>query len=231
MAATFSGDGILQFENANSLRSYPFAEDTELVSTDGRTPPEGAIVDMHLMVPVGGGLKAELASLHLSRSMVSACVRIVADGSTRGALSVAVGADNFKPYTPFRLEKLAGTEDMGGIITFGDIELPHTPETYFFSDVEVHQGCITGFDPPRLRSIFDPRSGESARGDVRIVFSGYVDAKRDGRSVKLVLGADGGELSSRCARELPLNGCGAEPIMSINNVRPDSEGRIVLWFH
>ena len=151
MAATFSGNGVMQFENVNLLRSYPFAENAVLTSTDGRTLPDGAIVDMRLVLPYSESVSAELASVHLSTGMVSACVRIVDSGRTVAALSATISAANFKPYTPFRMEKLAGAEDVGGIVTFGDVEMPFSPETYFFSSVKVHPGCIVAFTPPKLR--------------------------------------------------------------------------------
>ena len=78
----------------------------------------------------------------------------------------------------------------------------------------------------------DRRSGESLSGDVQIDFSGYVNSEKSGKSFRLALD-DGAsvELASECAKVSGADACGATPIVSINGVRPDENGNIVLWFH
>lgn len=232
-----------QFENSNSLRLYPFSSGSTLVDSTGRELPAGAVVDVRLVVPAsfqkpesfseGNVPEAYMTSFHVSKSMVSAC--FVSGGA---ALSVTVGADEFKPYFPYRLEKLAGSEDIGGVVTFGDIEFPGFPETYFMKDAEgnrtaaIHRCCVVSAKPPALRRFVDRRSGESLSGDVQIDFSGYVNAEKSGKSFHLSL-EDGAavELASECAKVSGADACGATPIISINGVRPDENGNIVLWFH
>lgn len=236
-----------QFENENSLRMYPFSEGSSLADKDGRVLSRDAIVDLHIVAPYRLGDRpgavdvdgnrlpsASLSSLHVSSSMVSACFRC-----GKSALSVTVARENFIPYFPYRLEKLAGTEDAGGLVTFGDIDFPGFPETYLFRDrfdgdvgVVVHPCCIAVAEPPALKRFIDPRSGESVTGDVEIDFSGYVRSERSGKSFLLSLeeGADA-ELASECAKSSGADACGATPIVSINGVRPDENGNIVLWFH
>ena len=235
-----------QFENANSLRLYPFAEGASLLDENGREMSRDVIVDLHIVAPANLGDPSEiisgqdalpvvaLSSLHLSSHMVSACFKC---GNV--AMSVTVAKENFKPYFPYRLEKLAGSEDVGGIVTFGDIAFPGFPETYFFRNrfdgdvgVVVHPCCVAVAKPPALRSFVDPRSGEKLSGDVEIGFSGYVKSERSGKSFALSLedGADV-ELASECAKANGVGACGATPIVSINGVHPDEDGNIVLWFH
>ena len=246
MADAWPGIGMAaaQFENVNSLRLYPFAEGSSLADRDGVEIPMGAIADLHLAVPCpmrarGPGFspsgadapEARLSSLHLSRAMVSACFTSW-NGSERGALSVIVPGGSFRPYFPYALRPLAGSSGMGGAVAFGDVELPEIPETHFLDSAVVHPCCVTAVRPPGLRGFFDPRSGESVSGDVGVWFSGYVDAARDGGSISLSL-KDGGAaaLASECARASGRDVCGATPIESINGVRPDADGNLVLWFH
>ena len=235
-----------QFENENALRLYPFANGSSLVDKDGKELSRDAIVDLHVVAPANLDSPAEilsddeslpkvsLTSFHVSNHMVSACFRC-----GDAALSVTVSKDAFSPYTPYRLEKLAGSEDVGGIVTFGDIEFPGFPETYFFRDrfdgdigVVVHPCCVAAAKPPALRCFVDPRSGERVSGDVEIDFSGYVRSEKDGKSFRLLLEEGAGvELASECAKVSGADACGATPIVSINGVRPDENGNIVLWFH
>jgi len=237
-----------QFENVNAIRKFPFADDAVLVDREGRELPSDAIVDLHMFVPADfpnpQQMSAEdlpvvrMTSLHLSESMVSACFVSEYGGKTSAA-SVTVSADGFMPYFPYRLRPLAGTQDMGGVVSFGDVfsgfggmDISGLPETYFFDDARIHPCQVICAKPAGLRSFVDPRTGEKVSGNVEIVFSGYVNASRDGNSVGLEL-AEGGdvELASECAKATGADVCGATPIVSINGIRPDANGNIVLWFH
>ena len=220
-----------QFENVNSLRDYPFASGSSLVDRYGRELSRDVVVDVHMVVPgVEMQPNVKLTSVHLSPYMVSAC--FTAFAVEVGALSVTVARDNFVPYTPFPMNRLAGSRDIGGVVTFGDIQFPGIPETYFLDNADVHPCCFAEHNPAYLRKFVDPRSGESISGDVRIDFSGYIEAHRSGRTVALSL-SDGADviLSSECAAVTGPEACGATPIVSINGVRPDADGNIVLWFH
>lgn len=239
--------GIAQFENVNSLRSYPFEDGCDLSCRDSSEMPAGAIVDAHFVVPCGspdessesssgpeGGAflpSVRLSSFHMSRHMVSACF-VSEGGKTGAALSVTVASENFRPYYPYRLEQLSGTEDAGGVVVFGDLELPDFPRTYFPNCAKIHGGCVSPARPPALRRIVDPRSGESVSGDVGIDFSGHVSTSKSGNLFSLSLEeGSGSELASECAMVSGDDACGATPIRSINGIRPDDDGNIVLWFH
>lgn len=232
-----------QFENANALRNYPFREGCALVDDLGRKLPRNVIADLRMFVPadVQNGVPSEfpevrMTSVHLSQSMVSVCFSSKF-GEALSALSVTVAAGSLKPYFPYRMEKLAGSHDIGGVVTFGEMELPGMPETYRFNpsagNTDVHPCCIAACKPAALRSFFDKRSKERVSGDVQIDFSGYVDVERSGKSFRLSL-EDGAadELASRCDElEGGVGVCGATSIKTINGIRPDEDGNIVLWFH
>ena len=235
-----------QFENVNSLRRYPFSAGSSLVDVDGKALPEDVIVDVHLVVPsfVSPGSDSSsdaqgpfdlpdvrLTSVHLTPYMVSACFVSRSSGGNV-ALSATVGRSEFVPYMPCRLECLAGSRDAGGIVTFGDFEFPGFEEAYRLESACVSPCCFSSFEPPRLRRFIDRRSGETLSGEVQVAFSGYVNATRSGNSVHLKL-ADGAaeELVTECEKYANADVCGATPLSSINGIRPDVDGNIVLWFH
>jgi hypothetical protein len=230
----FADNAVAQFENTNALRNFPFAEGCSLVDREGRELPRDIVVDVHMAVPaIGDGQSPRvwLTSVHVSPVMVSAWFRSDMGGRTN-ALSVMVARDGFAPYRPYMLEKLYGAEDIGGVVTFGNIDFPGAPETYFMDDALLHPCCVAVAKPARLRSLVDRRSGKSLSGDVRVSFSGHVSAERNGKTFELSLDSgSAAELASECAADSGSGACGATPIVSINGVRPDSEGNIVLWFH
>lgn len=238
----FEDMAAAQFENVNGLRMYPFTDTSSLSGRNGKELGKDVIVDVHMVVPADvknpeSGMSSSnipsvrLTSVHLSPSMVSACFVSIVSGEM-DALSVTVHRENFRPYITYRLEKLSGSQDIGGIVTFGDISFPGFPENIFLDGAYIHPCCIAVAKPPMLRSFFDPRSGERISGDAEITFSGYVDASKSGRSFALSL-KDGAasELASECAKITGSEACGATPIRSINGVYPDEDGNIVLWFH
>lgn len=239
--------GDAQFENLNTLRSYPFVDGCDMACNGNSEFPMDAIADAHFVAPaVIGNDSSEsssdsfgyeclptvrLSSLHMSVGMISACFTSRC-GSDISALSVTVTRDRFVPYYPYRLEKLAGSEDIGGVVAFGPVEFPDSPKTYFPNNAKIHGCCVSVSRPPALRKIVDPRSGDSLSGDIGIDFSGHVSAKRNGNVFALALeDGSGAELASECAMISGDDACGATPIRSINGIRPDEDGNIVLWFH
>lgn len=231
--AIYADTAVEQFENANELREYPFADGSSLVAKSGRSLPLDTIVDVSMYVPCEyvGSAVASLSSVYLSGAMVSACFKSVYGGVT-SAMSVTVSAKDFRPYIPYRMEPLAGSSDAGGSVTFGDIKFPGHPETYFLEGANIHPCCVFCAKPAGLRKITDPRSGESLSGDVRMAFSSHIKSSRNGNDFYLSLDSGSeSELASECFKPTGLDACGATPIVSINGVRPDSDGNIVLWFH
>ena len=240
--AVYEDEATIQFENANALRKYPFADGSSLMDRDGKELSRDVVVDAHVVVPADfvnpeSGMEQDalpevrLSSVHLSPYMVSACFTSKL-GTSVDALSVSVAAQNLSPYSTYRLEKLHGSSDIGGVVTFGAIELPGFPETYFLDGAVLHPCCIAMAKPAMLRRFTDLRSGDSVAGDAEIRFSGYVKSERDGKGFSLSL-EDGAaeELASECAKATGAEACGATPIRSINGVYPDAHGNIVLWFH
>lgn len=236
----YADTSVAQFENVNELRNYPFTDSSSLVDSLGRSLPADVIVDAHFFVPadVELGVPSEspvvrLSSVHMSQAMLSAC--FIADfKGTVNALSVTVSKDDFKPYFPYRLEKLIGSRDIGGIVSFGFVPFPGFPETYVLRSAEIHPCCVAACKPAGLRRIEDPRSGEHVCGDVKIEFSGYVESEKFENGYLLTVDdASALQLASKCVdSDRSESGvCGATPIKSINGIRPDEEGNIVLWFH
>lgn len=240
--SVYSDNAIAQFENVNSLRRYPFSDECSLVSRDGRELPKDVIVDAHFFVPcefgrfddgVASSLVApvRMSCVHMSPSMISVCF-VYGYENVKYALSATVATSSFKPYRPVRLERIAGTEDAGGIVTFGDVEFPGFPETYFFDSAFVHTGCVVASKPVPVRKFVDPRSGNTISGDVEVEFGNFVKASREENKFRLSLEEGAADaLASECAEANGYNTCGATPINSINGVRPDEYGNIVLWFH
>ena len=219
--------GAAKFENVNEGRSYPFADDAILNTEDGIRLPDDVLADMRLVAPAGS--VASLSSVYISPRMISLCLAVGAS-----ALSCTVSRDLFEPYVPYRLGRLAGLEDTGGVVTFGQLEFPSEPRTYRFAPgVARLADCVMAeYVPAALRRFVDARSGRMLSGDVKLDFSGYVQAERTADGLQLKLPAEAARaLLSDCDKKIQSNPCGATPVTKINGVAPDDKGRIVLWFH
>lgn len=236
---SFDRYAIAQFENMNELRSYPLVDGSRLESADGEAMPDGMLADVHVVIPssgqdpsfASGSMCAKVSSVHVSPAMVSVCVSAYRQGDLVAALAASVSMDRFVPHMPYRMSSLHGFRGCGGVVTFGDFEVPGRPVTYSIGDAVLCDACVAEIIQPAVKSFVDQRSGESASGDVSIEFSGHIEASEAEGGIKLSL-ADGSaaELVSSCAKDMQVNPCGATPIKSINGVSPDEQGRIVLWF-
>lgn len=219
---------VIQLENVNEGRSYPFADEAQI------TFDENIITDLSLVVPKGA--KAWLSSVYISSKLVSLCISIKVGDECRG-LSVIVRADAFESYSPYRLEKVGGSEDVGGMVTFGNIRFDDYstgPKSYRFAEEEVTfaPSVVMEYVPAKVRKFYDPRSGRTVSGDTTIEFSEHVVAEQGETGIKLSLkGGSNEALLPECERNAPVNACGATPITSINGVKPDKENRIAIWFH
>ena len=227
-----SADGIIQFENANEGRSYPFVDNASLVDDNGALMGEDVIVDFKAITG-DGSESAYLRTVYVSPHLVSACVSL---GSTDNAfLSVTVKREEFEPYAPYRMDNMTSLSNTGGIITFGSFEFPNVPVRHVFSRLGFFGGCVRRYVPAKVTSLVDPRTGDSVRGDVELKFSGHIVPTvtgRDDGSISLALKEGSARaLASKCDREKPVNSCGATPVTSLNGVRADEKDRIVLWFH
>lgn len=224
--------GVIQFENANEGRSYPFSDETVLEADNGLVLPDNIISDLHITAPKG--CSAKLSSVYISKHMVSVCISITKNGTNVAALSCVVKTEVFEPYIPYRLEKLTGSEDVGGVVTFGQIDFADSAGSYKYTNhqVEFADSTVLKYTPAKLRKIIDDRTGESVNGDVAIDFSAYIKASKESDGVKLSLTENARKiLLSDCDKNRVTNPCGADPIEKINGIESDSKKRIVIWFH
>lgn len=225
--------GYIQFENANEARSYPFESNSILQTLDGKILPDGLIADAHLALPVG--VTAFLSKVYISTSLVSICIKVKDELTEElAALVLTLQRSKIKPYTPYRLDKLVGCEDIGGVISLGNVDLIDQVGDFRFEDSQVkfENSVISNFVPAKVRRIIDPRTGESLSGEVNIKFSNYINVSKKDGGIDLELTPEGNiELLPACDRNKDFNACGATPITNINGVYPDEQGRIVLWFH
>lgn len=224
--------GIIQFENANEGKSYPFADNTTLMSDSGRVLDDSVVTDLHLAIPMQA--EAYLSSVYISDVMISICFKIDQEDETVSALSCTIKASEFEPYTPYRLEPLTGCEDVGGIVTFGAIDFKSESGAYRFSTnvVRLADSVVSKYAPAKLRKIIDDRTGESVTGNINLDFTSYIQAIKESDGIKLNLtkGANDALLSD-CDKNVDENPCGTTPIETINGVAADSKKRIVIWFH
>ena len=141
---------VAQFEHVNALRKFPFSDGSSRIDRYGRELPEDFLVDAHMVIPVKFGnpesgidsceWSVRMTSAHISRNMISSCFVFERSGKT-SAMSVTVASADFKPFYPYRLEKLAGTEDFGGIVTFGNV----MTSPYLFNLCAERGVCVSMF--------------------------------------------------------------------------------------
>ena len=245
---------IFQWENENSLRSFPFMEDTCLVDDNGKRLPDGIISDISVYSQnkygYGVSSKIRVSCVYLGKELVS--VSLVDKNS--GILSITLTKEDLEPWRPYMLTPLA--PGWAGYITFADFLWPDTPQTYYFSrwqDEDKEHGIpppqavldphsIFGVGGPRVEKFLDTATNQEATGFVEFVFPNIISRKiirmneldhRNGYWVYLDL-KNNDALKGPCdvlSTQSKLgNVCGVPLVSSLAGVRPDANGNIMLRF-
>jgi len=224
-----NGNGIeaLQWESGNAASSFPFEDNT---LPEGF--PVGAVVDACIVVTATekpSTAAVSLGCLHISRYMVS--VMILVDGLP--ALCRTMLAAENAAYRPLQMESLL--EGCAGTITFGGIRFDDyiTPFTWR-GKIPLSDAAVVRPVVGRLRRFFKYDTGQSTSGDVAIELPDGVSmsvTELDSGSSEVTFSANDNvreEVRSPC--ESGETDSGLTPMMSINNIRPDSLGRIAIVF-
>ena len=210
-----------QWESGNSGNAYPFEDDT---LPDGF--PKGLIVDACIVLPSTITSRPKLSCLHCGPAMVSAMVTI--DG--RPALYASVSKNAFQPFSPVAMD--SGMEGVSGMITFGNATFgdPVTLRgSYVFSE-----SAVVRTENGRLVKFHDPETNAKASGYVGLELPDGVTVSIDenGHQSKVAFSTDDDVRKSvltPCAKYERPNSM-PEPIMTINGVKPDKNGRIAVVF-
>lgn len=242
---------VFQWENENSLRSFPFMEDTCLVDDSGKRLPDGIISDISVYSQnrygYGVSSKVRVSCVYLGKELVS--VSLVDKNS--GILSITLTKEDLEPWRPYMLTPLAS--GWAGYITFADFLWPDEPQTYYFSrwqDEDKEHGVpppqtvldphsVFGVGGPRVEKFLDTTTNEEATGFVEFVFPNIIS-----RSIQHMDGHNGywvyldlksnesliGPCDVLSAQHKISNVCGVPLVTSIAGVRPDSNGNIMLRF-
>lgn len=218
-----------QWENGNGLRKFPFTESSSLVSTDGQILPDNVITDLLLFYPTSE-YTPQLACVKLGPEVLSVAFKL---GNTL-LTSVIVTKKDFKAYMPYQMTSvLPGST---GIITFGEIRWPETATLYKFDGTATvdMRACISS-PQPGVTAFVDDVSGEELSGIVELILPTFVEAtitKVSGVAhVTFDLTAAGKTaIANPCNAGTDEEVCGVPVIRSINGVKPNSSGQIMLRF-
>ena len=217
-----------QWENETELRAYPFSPECSVEY------PVGVVSDLSIMVDsrVGRDVYMRLCSMHVGSGMVS-----VSFSDGRSFLVCTVPRGEFVPYMPYRMSAVSGV--CGGMCSFGDIDFSHGFTMKFGgSGPHVLDTLVSRVPIGRLKRFVDDVSGNSVSGDV--VLDVPVDVlaskKDDGSSHSsgIVLSMSD-DLDSRITSPCESSDTGLKvgetsPILSVNGLTPDKDGRIALVF-
>ena len=242
---------IFQWENENSLRSFPFMEDTCLVDDNGKRLPDGIISDISIYSQTlhsnTVAPKVRVSCVYLGKELIS--VSVV--NKNAGILSITISKEDMEPWRPYAFTQIAN--GWAGYITFADFLWPDIPQTYYFSrwqDEDKEHGVpppqavldphsLFGIGGPRVEKFLDTTTNQEATGFVEFVFPNIISKKitrmsdRNGYWVYLDL-KNNDALKGPCdvlSTQSKLgNICGVPLVSSIAGVRPDANGNIMLRF-
>lgn len=223
--------------NRNAARAYPLREDGAVVSenTFWRIPT-GLIVDLFVVAP--GAIDVCITAITVTSRIVSVVIGDPATGDSLATASAVLGEGT--PYVRKDLTAIAA--GVSGSITFGPLVADGAhgwgPEDHgqhlFGVKTPLETRCVMNPGPFPITAL-SPRRHDVMNGLVTLagndqVTIGLSTGDDDGDPVSLIsidLTDPAGFVSPCETRESPCQ-CRSMPVLSINGVLPDANGRITL---
>ena len=218
----------IQWANENEGRSYPVSETASQQSNLGVAFPQDILVDLGIMVPPG------IYNVRLSGCTVTPSLISITIGSDQGALLAGTFLRaNTVPYSAYPLVALV--PNVSGWVTFGSHQTTGAT-SYAFGTA--HQGLI---EPRTIRVIAPPavtsfqREGAGpdvlATGLVELQVGGGIVAQAGlGNTIVLSLDTAHQPIYAQPCSVQANSDCDVPVIRRINNVPPDTSGKITLRF-
>ena len=222
----------MEWLNQNSLRSYPFREDTLLQDVSGLiTLPNSLVVDFVMVAPADTDLELRLKSVLYGTDLLSLSF---VDAAGAMVTSVAVSLDSHSENDGYALSGQGDYEDAVGRITFGDLsELSDVmPEgSYSFADgTALLEATVVRPDIRGVRALkilhADGTQSDPIYGRVKLVpgLNVRLTTETGGNGIRIDALSTDLEEDCDCDSEF-LN---PKPITSIAGVLPDTSGNIEI---
>lgn len=234
---------MIQWENLNSNRNFPFDLTASLISETGVRVQDNILVDAFIMRGISSAVAVGVqndpvwvSNIHISSSMLSICIC----DTYGGVASFSISKTAFKPYNVYRCNPLRN--NVSALLTFGDVPFPDNFNSVLnfklsSSTGKLSEAVIASFLTSGVVKITDDVSGGSVTGDIPIEFrSNFVNSNitRNDTGTFLVdvnITDKGNDtIAGPCNADIDPDVCGAIPIKSINGVNCTTEGEIALRF-
>lgn len=224
--------GNLEWLNQNSLRSYPFREDTSLADDSGlSTLPNELIVDFVMVAPSDLDLELQLKSLLFGSDLLSMSF-CDATGST--VTSVSVSLDSHSENDGYKISGQGEYEDAAGRITLGNLTelsnlLPEGSYSFGLGSAVLEQTVVR----PDIRGVralkilyADGSESDPIYGRVKLVagLNVRLSTSEDGKGIRIDSLTTDLEEECDCDSEF----LSPSPITSLAGILPDESGNIEL---
>ncbi len=212
-----------EWYNENELRSYPVVEDSSQTDVDGKALGFGLIADLAVSVPRDLGDDVYLSLIAITPALVSVSI-----ASPAGGMLVGTYAQPVVPHVPLSLTPIV--DDVSGFVVFGSDILDVTGTFKFDEDATpLEVRAVRQIDRLPVTAIRQLATPTELEGIVDIVVSSNMAVRADGQQIIFSLIDEFREdFVGPCDKQGTLAGCGKPPIRLINNVGPDSEGKITI---
>lgn len=223
----------IQFENINSLRKYPFAEDATMLSDKGEPIPVDIIKSLHITSLVSVD-DVFCSGIHCGPRLVS-----ISLSDKNGILLSCTCPGNISGTNDEYIEMTSHRKGVSGTISL------YNPKTDSASAVtyrastpaqtRIHRFCILEFPEVGVVKFIDDKSGEEISGQVTVKFNGgavgasIAEQDTHKTTIKLSLNKNLASILSNPCIPTDLNtSCIAPVIQTINGVEPTEDGEIAI---
>ena len=216
-----------EWQNENSLRSYPIADDAPAASL----VPPWLLSDMRVTCSDEYD-SVYVSSVYVSETLLSVGVSgKIGSNPPVGLLARTVTRDELEPHRAYSMDRMSDTAS--GTVAFGEVP-PHAPFlklSFGPDDAPLAQSAVVRAKVPGVSRIVDPYHGLAASGIIDLSGNGefrtYADPS-DPSTVVVAMADMYRDLSTSVCDSVPsFDTCGQTPVRSINGVAPTSEPTVV----
>lgn len=217
---------MIEWYNENEYRPYPVDDSSYLKDDTGKLMPMSLLADLSISVPEDFGA-VYITGLYCGPAMVSLAL---GDG-TEGLLTAAASKTAAANYTPIYMNPVG--DNISGHVVFGRGVVSHEG-SYMFTQgqMKLDFHAIRNYHGGKVLSVnkFGGSVGDRLRGMVNISVAGAMSVRKiDDSTAVFSLNADAApDFLSPCDKTADINRCGPPPIRSLNGVKPDAEGVIIM---
>jgi len=207
------------YENSAEFSRFPFCGDSSMMSSDKATMPSNFVVDASLMIP--GGDSVYLSSAYIGDHIASIAIATVNEPVLVGSVPI----DTYFDTLTIQLTPLVS--GASGYVVIRDIRKETDKLKYVFNSTDNTRflpSVVHASRPTPIPFLYNKVKSTILDGNVFIEGKGDLTVQADDSTSEIILSVESNSSNYLGECDAGSNEEASVPIVSLNGVRPNSEG-------